>query len=97
MLWLPTARALVLQVAVRLLPAPETTEAAQPPIEIPLSWKLTLPVGAAPLTVAVNITLPPISDGLGEPVSVVVVGVTDALTTCDKGGLFEELLAASPL
>jgi hypothetical protein len=58
---------------------------------------LTLPVGAAPLTVAVNMTLPPTSDGSGELVSVVVVGVTDELTTCDKGALFEELLAASPL
>src|ERR1700675_109178 len=74
MLWPPTARALVVQLAVRVLPAPLTADVAQPEIEIPPSWKLTLPVGAVPVTVAVNVTLAPDVDGLSELVSPVVVG-----------------------
>ena len=74
MLWLPTVRLLVLQVAVLLLPVPESTAAPQPPIGVPPSVKLTLPVGALPVTVAVKVTPAPSVDGLSELESVVVVG-----------------------
>jgi hypothetical protein len=39
--------------------------------------KATAPVGDAPLTVAVNVTLAPATDGFGELASVVVVAVVD--------------------
>src|ERR1700693_4901158 len=74
MLWVPTARLLVLQAAVLLLPAPVSATAAQPAIELPPSVKLTVPVGLLPVTVAVNATLVPTVAGLAELVSVVVVG-----------------------
>ena len=49
--------------------------ALQPAIELAPSLKLTVPVGdLPPLMVAVNVTLAPTVDGLGELVSVVVVG-----------------------
>ena len=56
----------MLHCAVRLLPDPVTATAAQPEIELPPSVKLTLPVGAKPLTVAVKVTLAPAIDGLDE-------------------------------
>ena len=52
-------QALVLQVAVRLLPLPASATALQPLIEAPPSLKLTVPVGALPVTVAVRVTLAP--------------------------------------
>ena len=41
------------------------------PIDVPPSLKFTLPVGALPVTVAVNVTLAPAVDGLSELASVV--------------------------
>ena len=78
MLWLPSARLLVVHAAVRELPMPLTADAAQPLIEVPPSLKFTLPVGAVPTTVAVKVTLVPTVDGLTELASVVVavVGLT---------------------
>ena len=64
--------------------------AAQPASAEPLSGKLTLPVGALPVTVATNVTLVPTAAGLAELNSDVVVvpgrppppppGVTSAKT-----------------
>jgi hypothetical protein len=51
-LWLPADSALVVHVAV----PPLTLCAPQPEIELPPSSKFTLPVGLAPVTVAVNVT-----------------------------------------
>src|SRR6266853_5850707 len=74
MLWAPTARLLVLQVAVLLLPEPMSATALHPASGAPPSAaKLTLPVGFVPFTVAVNVTLLPTVAGLRELVSVVVV------------------------
>ena len=77
MLWLPTVRLLLLQVAVLGLP---TTSAlvAQPAIDVPPSVKLTLPLGLAPLTVAVKVTVVPNVTGLPEVASAVVVGAGPA-------------------
>jgi len=97
MLWPPTARALVVQLALRVLPVPLTADVAQPEIEIPPSWKLTLPVGAVPVTVAVNVTLAPDVDGLSELVSAVVLVLMPWFTTCDNGPLLEPALPESPL
>ena len=49
----------MLQVAVLLLPEPTSATALQPLIALPPSVKLTLPVGALPVTVAVKLTLAP--------------------------------------
>jgi hypothetical protein len=74
MLCVPTARLLVLQAAVLLLPVPLSATVAQLAIELPPSVKLTVPVGLLPVTVAVNATLVPTVAGLAELTSVVVVG-----------------------
>ncbi len=73
MLWLPVARLLVAQVAVRLLPEPVSATALQLLIALTPSAKLTVPPGALPVTVAVKVTLIPAVDGLSELASVVVV------------------------
>jgi hypothetical protein len=68
---------LVLHVAILELAAPAGSAIApQPVIVVPPSVKATVPVGAVPATVAVNVTLAPTTDGLAELVSVVVVGVS---------------------
>ena len=72
MLWAPAARPAVEQAAVPVLPLPMRATAPQPVIDVPPSLKLTLPVGALPATVAVNVTLAPRLDGLAELTSVVV-------------------------
>jgi hypothetical protein len=56
---------------------PTSATAPQPAIAVPASVKATAPVGDAPLTVAVNVTLAPATDGFGELASVVVVAVVD--------------------
>ena len=82
MLCVPAVRLDVKQEAVRTLPLPETTADAHPAIDAPPSVKLTLPVGARPVTVAVNVTPEPGFDGLSELASVVVVGVPVDVATC---------------
>ena len=69
MLCVPTLRLLVLQLAVR--GEPLSVPAVQ--IAVAPSVKLTLPVGFAPLTVAVKVTEVPDVAGFGALVSVVVV------------------------
>jgi hypothetical protein len=96
MLRVPTAKVEVEQVAVRVLPPPVRATAPHPVIVVPLLVKLTLPVGATPVTVAVNVTLAPAVDGLSELVRVVVVGTGATLTTCDNVLLVDELLPESP-
>src|SRR5258707_4013069 len=61
---------------------------------MPPSVKLTLPVGEAPVTVAVNVTLAPEADGFEELASVVVVA---DLTTCERAALADPKFPASPL
>ena len=73
MLCVPAARLLVLQLAVFVLPLPESATGAQPPIELPASVKAILPVGAFPVTVAVKVTLAPTGAGFAELTNVVVV------------------------
>ena len=70
-----TARVLVVQLAMRVLPEPLSATAEQPLSELAPSRKFTLPVGALPVTVAVKVTLAPAAEGLSELVSVVVVAV----------------------
>ena len=94
MLWVPTLRLLVAQLAVRLLPEPLSATAAQPLIELLPSRKFTLPVGALPFTVAVRVTLAPAVDGLRELASVVVL--LALLTTCERVALVDAALLASP-
>ena len=97
MLCAPSERPLVAHVAVRVLPIPVTVDAAQPLIETMPSLKSTLPVGAAPITDAVKVTLAPSVDGFSELTSVVELVVSDELTTCDQGALLDPALPASPL
>ena len=95
MLRVPTTSAVVAHAAVRALPAPVSATAEQPAIDVPPSVKFTVPVGAAPVTVAVKVTLAPTVDGFNELTCVVVVAFL--LTTCDKAALAEAPLLASPL
>jgi hypothetical protein len=98
MLRVPTARLAVVQVAVRTLPLPVRATALQPAMDNPPSLKLTLPVGATPVVVAVKVTLAPAVDGLAELVSVVFVAVGALeLTTCDSVALADAALVALPL
>ena len=95
MLWLPTARPLVVQAAVRVLPLPLSATALQPDKEVPPSVKLTVPVGELPLTVAVNVTLAPTTEGLIELERVVLVATP--FTVCVSTALVDVPLLASPL
>ena len=76
---------------------PLTVAVAQPLMEVPLSLKFTLPVGAVPVTVALNVTLAPEVDGLSELISAVVLVVMPWFTTCDNGPLLDPALPESPL
>ena len=84
----------VLQAAVRVLPAPVSATAPQVPMVVPPSVKLTAPVGALPVTDAVNVTLVPTIVGFVELETVVV---EDAVfTTCGRAALFDAALPPSP-
>ena len=61
-------------VAVLLLPEPLSAAVPQPVIVVPPSLKLTVPVGAAPTTVAVKVTTAPATAGVPELASDVIVG-----------------------
>jgi hypothetical protein len=61
---------------------------------VPPSVKLIVPVGALPVTDALNVTLAPAIVGFAELESVVVVAA--GFTTCDKGALLDAALPASP-
>ena len=74
MLCVPALRLLVLHVVILLLAVPVgRATAVQPARVLPSAVKVTLPVGALPLTVAVNVTFAPRTDGLPEPVRPVVL------------------------
>ena len=81
------------QAAVRVLPLPVRAMAEQPVIDVPPSVKLTLPVGASPVTDAVNVTFAPAMDGFAELATVVVLA---DLTTCDSVALADAALVALP-
>src|SRR5438477_11602912 len=95
MLCVPTASALVLQLAVRMLPLPPTDAAEHPATDVPPSKKLTLPVGALPVTVAVNVAVVPTDDGVREVAMPTVLATL--LTVWESAGLLEGPLLASPL
>ena len=71
----------MLHAAVRVLPEPVSVTAEQPLMEDPPSLKFTVPVGAAPVTVAVRVRLAPTVEGLSELASVVIVGVAPPAVT----------------
>src|SRR5439155_13726969 len=81
MLCVPTPKLLVAHCAVLVLPGPLSAEAAQPLIELPPSVKFTVPVGLDPVTVAVNVTFAPTTDGLAELANVVLVAVLVLVTS----------------
>ena len=84
----------VLQVAVRVLPAPVSATALQVPMVAPASVNATVPVGAVPVTVAVNVTLAPALAGLAELARPVVEATL--FTTCESAALVDATLPASP-
>jgi hypothetical protein len=90
----PALRVDVLQLAVRLLPAPLSATAAQPAMVVPASEKLTGPVGALPVTVAVKVKLAPAFAGLAELARPVVDA--SLFTTCDSVALVDAALPTSP-
>jgi len=94
MLRTPTTRALVVHAAVRVFPVPASATAEQPLMELLPSLKFTVPVGNAPLTVALNVTLPPTVDGVREVTMLVVL--IALLIVCESAELLEAVFAASP-
>ena len=74
MLYVPTAKLLVVQLAPFVLPVPLSAMALQPLSEVPLALKFTVPVGLFPVTVALKVTLVPCVAGLAELAIVAVVG-----------------------
>ncbi|HEY2419679.1 MAG TPA: hypothetical protein VGH84_17315 [Steroidobacteraceae bacterium] len=76
----PAVKESLLQAALRVLPDPVSATELQPLSVVPRSAKATLPVGAVPLTVAVNVTGTPAADGLAELRSVVVVAANTDCT-----------------
>ena len=82
-----------MQVAVRVLPLPASATAAQPAIDVAPSLKLMVPVGAMPVTVAVNVTLAPKVDGFASSRR---WWCTPPFTTCDSAPLLDAMLPASP-
>jgi hypothetical protein len=86
---------LVPHCAVLVLPLPLRATAAQPLIVLPPSVKATVPVGALPLTVAVNVTLVLTTDGFAELANAVLL--VPLLTACESALLLEAALPASPL
>ena len=94
MTWPPTPSKELLHVTVTILPPGVSGTAAHPASAIPPSLNLTVPVGAVPLTVAVNTTWFPDIDGLGELVRPVVLPFRP--TPWDSAGLVDPALMASP-
>ena len=95
MLCVPPASALVAHCAIRELPVPLSATAEQPLIDAPPSLKLTVPVGAVPVTVAVKVTIAPNVEGFSELVRAVLD--VEAFTTWANVELVDALLFASPL
>jgi len=94
MLRVPATSAVVVHAAVRALPEPVSATAEQPASDAPPSVKLTVPVGDAPVTVAVKVTLAPTVDGFSELTCVVVEAFL--LTTWESVVLVDARLPASP-
>ena len=95
MLCVPTLSALVAQAAVRTLPLPVRETAEQPESELAPSLKLTVPVGALPVTVAVKVTLVPAVDGVSEVANPLVLVAW--LMVWVSVALPDEALEPSPL
>ena len=95
MLRVPVARPLVVQLAVRVSPLPARSAAVQPLIETVPSLKVTVPVGATPLTVAVKVTLEPTTIGVADVTT--LAAVTALLIVCVRVELVDALFDASPL
>ena len=72
MVCVPVPRVVVLQVTVLALALP-VGNVSPLHTAVPSEVNATVPVGATPVTVAVNATIAPKSDGFGELESVVVV------------------------
>ena len=72
MLAVPTAMAALAYVAVLVLPVPESVPV--PRVVAPF-LKVTVPVGAYPTTVAVNVTLAPDVEGFKLDATAVVVAI----------------------
>ena len=86
----------MLQVAVFESAVPVGSATAPQPVSVaPSAVNATLPVGALPVTVAVNVTFPFMGDGLAELARLEVLAVL-VLTTCDNAALPELPLAESP-
>jgi hypothetical protein len=87
MLCAPAVRVFVVHAAVRLLPLPVNATVEHAAIDPAPSLKLTVPVGLAPVTIAVKVTFVPTVEGLEELVSVVVVAVPPAVVTLTVSAL----------
>src|SRR5262249_44780934 len=99
MLCVAAVSALVVQLAVGLLPPPLKLTAAQPAIALPPSLNATAPLGVLQLTVAVHVTLAPTVEGLSELGSLVVVASFPARRSsdpCDNAVLVDPASLASP-
>ncbi len=95
MLCVPPVRLALLHAAVLELAEPAGKATAPQPVKVvPPSVKPTLPVGAAPLTVAVKVTLVPTIEGLAELASEVPLDAVSIV--CASVLLVEPALPLSP-
>ena len=100
MLCVPAGSVVVVQVALRVFPEPDSGLAEQPLIDAAPFVKLTVPVGAVPVTLAVNVMLAPAGAGFCELASAVDVGPgppPPPVTSCINEELVEGELLASPV
>ena len=89
----PAASDDVVHAAVRVSPDPARAIALHPEMPAPSLVNATAPVGALPVTDAVNVMVAPATAGLPDVASVVVDG---AWTVCDSGVLLDPVFAVSP-
>ena len=93
MAWVPVASDEVVHTEIRVPPEPVRPTALHPEIATPSLVNATAPVGALPVTDAVNVTLVPVTTGVPDVATVVVEAV---LTVCDNGALLDDALPVSP-
>jgi len=93
MAWVPVASDDVVQAAVRVSPDPARPTALHPEMPAPSLVNATAPLGALPVTDAVNVMLAPATTGLPEVARIVV---DTAWTVCASGVLVDPVFDASP-
>ena len=94
MLWVPAGSVVVVQYAFFVVPFPTRMLAEQPGIVVPLLVKFTVPFGIElAFTLAENVTLAPVVEGLSELPTKVIVDWANALAENTKASAARALAA----